>query len=263
MINYCAMTNEFYKNVKKEYIESIRDHYLHLLAHGKLNVNLFYCTSAKLKLECIDLFENEIINVTDNKIVRNFLNMRSTNLILLKDILGATTTKFRTITYYLKEGRNSSEQTADMAAFLIDFKPRPFHSYYKSKLPHHSKIISSYLDHDDNTVDIPSRTPDSNMEGISEKETVRNTDHKKGQNAIDYNKLKEDLLFLLENSIIEKSPNESYSLSIIRDMLLKSDNNPRNFGHDEVPMMIEYPNGTRIVLKTSDVSFISKLLSLK
>lgn len=257
------MTNEFFNNIKEEYIQSIRYRYLQLLAHEEFSVNLVYCTSAKIKLECLNLFENEILNITDTKIVKNFLDIRFKEVILAKDILAAQTTKFRTITYFLKEGRNTSEKTADMAAFLIDFSPRPFHSYYKSKLPHRSKICSSYLEDEDITTDTPKRLQSTHIEEISKKENSIIQDSKTELRTVDKSKLKEDLLLLLSNSKTINSINDNNALSVLRDMLLDHDQNLKDSAETEVPMMIEYPNGVRVVLKTSDVSFISKLLMLK
>ncbi|WP_151457987.1 hypothetical protein [Chryseobacterium indologenes] len=256
------MTNEFFNNVKEEYIESIRRHYLQLLAHGELSVNLLCCTSSKIQQECFDLFENEILPVADTNIIKNFLDIRSKNVLLGKDILGVKSTKFRTITYFLKEGRNTSEQTADLAAFLLDFRPRPFHSYYKSKLPGRSKTASSYFENAEITVDSPARIQDTMIDGISDQDNDWKNNSSIEQNTLDFAKLKENLLQLLGNSTEENPTNESHSLSIIRDMLLGNDN-LNGSDHAEIPMMIEYPNGVRLVLKTSDVSFISKLLMLK
>lgn len=256
------MINEFFNNVKEEYFESIRSHYLQLLANGGLSANLICCTSTKIKQECFDLFQNEILQAADINILKNFLDMRSKKHLLRKDILGVKYTKFRTITYFLRDGRNTSEQSADLAAFLIDFRPRPFHSYYKSKLADKSRTTSSYYDNDEIKEDAPERILNSGMEGITEQENNWKDISSIEKNSVDFDKLKEDLLLLLNNSKTENATSENPSLSIIRDMLVENDNS-NGYRDSEIPMMIEYPNGVRIVLKTSNISFISKLLMLK
>lgn len=212
-----------------EYREAVREHYFQLKEDGILSSNLLYLSPAKVRNECFRQYE-EIDKSWDIRTIKNFMNKSFNDELLLAEIKKIDPAKFRPFIYFLKTGRQTSELIVEMAAWLLDFTPRPYNHFAHLELKRSGKPVNPYL------------FPDLAKNGVSEP------------------------IMTDKNEVIDKldevSKNEKHSLAIVREKLLNPTYSNEDTGYSETPVMIEYPSGVRVILRSSDVSFISKLVKL-
>lgn len=128
------MNEDYFKN----YLEEIKSKY-DIEKNGDNFNYLSNCTRAKLRKLCVEKFRKDQ-NINDLKIFNFFMHFEFNihNLNRITD----NTDKFRPIETFFKGKTILSEDvngTADMAAFLVDFNPRPFAKYREEKVAEKSK----------------------------------------------------------------------------------------------------------------------------
>ncbi|ASE62044.1 hypothetical protein CEQ15_11350 [Chryseobacterium indologenes] len=228
-----------------EYREAVREHYLQLVESGNISPKLIKCSPARLKYECMDLFKNENLNILDYRTIKDFLNISFREVLYYKDLSEVPVSKFRPISNFLRGVKNPNESTLEMAAFLIDFRPRPFTYFYKMKCPDSTDSTNPYLNQGISDAD-PERKTDLFLEEFSIKALKKNMD----SSVIPMEPKKED---------IER---EDQSFTVIRDNLLGNNDLAETVSNKEIPIMVEYPSGVRLIVKAADLAFISELIKL-
>lgn len=231
--------------MNNEYREAVRDHYLQLIEGANINPNLYHCSPARLKYECMDLFKNENLNILDYRTIKNFLNISFRETLYYKDLSEIPVSKFRPVGNFLRGLKNSTESTIEMAAFLTDFRPRPFGYFYKMKYPESTDAANPYLEHGISKID-PERKADSFLEEFS----IKALNVKQGSKATS------------ETSQRDQLEPECSSFAVIRDNLLGNNSSTGSSSKKEIPIMVEYPSGVRLIVKAADLAFISELIKL-
>ncbi|MXV50333.1 hypothetical protein GS399_05060 [Pedobacter sp. HMF7647] len=108
-----------------EYQKQVLDFYKRKWNSGDLSLNLMHPTSAKIKSECLLVFEKRSKR-KDETMLRSFFSADPTadfRLIIKK----FETDKFKPLNNYLKNSTGKTEEkNIELLAWLIDFEPRPF-----------------------------------------------------------------------------------------------------------------------------------------
>lgn len=214
-----------------EYREAVRNHYFRLTESGFLSSNLLYITPAKVRNECARQYE-EIASDWDWLTIKNFMGRAFRDDLSLSEIKEMDPSRLKPFIQFLKEGRKSSELAVEMAAWLLDFRPRPYSHYAYTKLTESGRTANPYL------------VASFQKNGVSES----HVEIQENQNGATY----------LSDEV---SVQENSSLAIVRDRLLSLPDNDGE-GQTGTPVMIEYPSGVRVIVRTSDLSFISGLVKL-
>lgn len=231
--------------MNNEYREAVRDHYFQLVESGSISTKLLTCSPARLKYECLDLFKNENLNILDYRTIKDFLNISFRESLYYKDLLDIPVPKFRPVSNFLRGVKNPLISTIEMTAFLIDFRPRPFSYFYKLKYPDSIDSTNPYLNH-----------------GISNTDPERKADLFLEQYSIKALKKIVDSSVVANESTNEGMLNNDKSFAGIREDLLGSGNLSENVSKKEIPIMVEYPSGVRVIIKSADLAFISELIKL-
>ena len=231
--------------MNNEYREAVRDYYFQLVESGNISPKLIKCSPARLKYECMDLFKNENLNILDYRTIKDFLNISFREVLYYKDLIEVPASKFKPIGNFFRGVKNPLESTLEMAAFLIDFRPRPFPYFYRMKCPDSTDSTNPYLSH-----------------GISKLDPERKTDLFLEEFSIKALKKVNNSSVMTNMAQKEDMENESQSFTVIRDNLLGNSDIPENVSKKEIPIMVEYPSGVRIIVKAADLAFISELIKL-
>lgn len=119
-----------------DYKVQVLDCYKKMREQGRLPLHLINPTAAKLKKECILIFQSRSTK-GDIAILRQFFGHREEDLGYLKAIKTIDTDKFKPLVNFLKEQTQDTEdKNIELLAWLIDFNPRPYQfSLEAKKLP--------------------------------------------------------------------------------------------------------------------------------
>ncbi|WP_395626590.1 hypothetical protein [Daejeonella sp.] len=119
-----------------DYKVQVLDFYKKMREQGLLPLHLINPTAAKLKKECILIFQSRSTK-GDIGILRQFFGHREEDLGYLKAIKTIDTDKFKPLVNFLKEQTQDTEdKNIELLAWLIDFNPRPYQfSLEAKKLP--------------------------------------------------------------------------------------------------------------------------------
>lgn len=215
-----------------EYREAVRKHYFQLKEDGILSSNLLYLSPAKVKNECLRHYE-EINNPWDMRTIKNFMNKSFKDELLFEEIATLNPAKFRPLIYFLNKGMKTSEVCVELTAWLLDFTTRPYNHFAYLALKRNGKPVNPYL--------------------FSDREKKRMSE------PIVTNK---DEVLDTVDKLVESSTNEKHSLAIVREKLLNTTHSNEDTGNSETSVMIEYPSGVRVILRSSDISLISQLVKL-
>lgn len=118
------------------YKVQVLDFYKRMREQGRLPLHLINPTAAKLKKECILIFQSRSTK-GDIAILRLFFGHREEDPGYLKAIKTIDTDKFKPLVNFLKEQTQDTEdKNIELLAWLIDFSPRPYKfSLDANKLP--------------------------------------------------------------------------------------------------------------------------------
>lgn len=109
-----------------DYKVQVVDFYKKNRVLGKLPLNLINPTPAKLKKECLLVFQSRNAK-GDIAVLRQFFGHRDDEDAYLKAIKNLDTDKFKPLVNFLKEQTQDTEdKNIELLAWLIDYKPRPF-----------------------------------------------------------------------------------------------------------------------------------------
>lgn len=108
-----------YKVEVVEYYKKMRD-------NGSLSLNLLSPTPAKLKNECLLVFQSGTTK-SDMAILRQFFGHRENETDYARAIKTIETDKFRPLVNFLKEQTSDTDdKNIELLSWLIDFPPRPY-----------------------------------------------------------------------------------------------------------------------------------------
>lgn len=208
-----------------EYRDAVRNHYLILKEQGIISNNMLYLTPAKVRNECIMSYM-EISNHYDMRTLKNFMDKSMKDEVSLLEVKMINPAKFKPLIYFLKKDKNTSELAIEMAAWLLNFTPRPYSYFAYLKHKETGKPINPYLEQhgvSDSMLSVQVKAPETFHEPISP---------------------------------------QSHTLEIVRNELMNGNAVEGDSNYAETPVMIEYPSGIRVIVKSSDISFISKLIKI-
>ncbi|NHM01576.1 hypothetical protein [Flavobacterium difficile] len=115
-----------------DYKNAIQSHY-EIKKNEDITGILLHPSPAQLRNYCSLLLDNGL-TPKDEAVFRNFFETKNGES-LKKSIENCNTDKFRTIISFLKEKRDSEiSLRVELAAVLIDFKPRPYHAFQKTEV---------------------------------------------------------------------------------------------------------------------------------
>ncbi|GAA5089404.1 hypothetical protein GCM10023210_14200 [Chryseobacterium ginsengisoli] len=115
-------------NMFEKYRNDVRQFYETQKALGLLSMNLTYPTIARLRNECIILF-NDGCNENDLRILTSFLGKSMREQLLEPAIRYCDVEKFKALLNFLKRDIKTGEKNVELLAWLIDFKPRQYANY--------------------------------------------------------------------------------------------------------------------------------------
>ncbi|MCQ9634157.1 hypothetical protein MP477_04215 [Chryseobacterium sp. WG23] len=208
-----------------EYRDAVRNHYLALKEQGIISNNMLYLGPAKVRNECVMSYI-ETSNPYDMRTLKNFMDKSMNDEISLMDVKMINPAKFKPLIYFLKKDKNTSELSIEMAAWLLNFTPRPYSYFAYLKHKESGKPVNPYLEH----------------HGVSDKMS--------------------SVLVKDNETFLDSSQQQTHTLEVVRNELMNVNTVAEESNITETPVMIEYPSGVRVIIKSSDISFISKLIKL-
>ncbi|MDR6546499.1 hypothetical protein J2810_002558 [Chryseobacterium rhizosphaerae] len=208
-----------------EYRDAVRNHYLVLKEQGIISNNMLYLGPAKVRNECVMSYM-EISNHYDMRTLKNFMDKSMKDEVSLMEVKMINPAKFKPLIYFLKKDKNTSELSIEMAAWLLNFTPRPYSYFAYLKHKESGKPVNPYLEN----------------HGVS--------------NMMLSVQVKDNETFQ------DSSQQQTHTLEVVRNELLNVNTVEEESKISETPVMIEYPSGVRVIIKSSDISFISKLIKL-
>jgi hypothetical protein len=114
------------------YKNAIQEHY-EIKKNDDITGILLNPTPAQLRNYCSLVFDNSL-TPKDEEVFRNFFETKNGES-LKKSIDNCNTDKFKTIISFLKDKRDSEiSLRVELAAVLIDFKPRPYNKFNKTEV---------------------------------------------------------------------------------------------------------------------------------
>ncbi len=114
------------------YKNAIQEHY-EIKKNDDITGVLLNPTPAQLRNYCSFVFDNGL-TPKDEEVFRNFFETKNGES-LKKSIDNCNTDKFKTIISFLKDKRDSEiSLRVELAAVLIDFKPRPYNKFNKTEV---------------------------------------------------------------------------------------------------------------------------------
>lgn len=115
-----------------EYQEKVLATYKKMCEAGGPSLILSKPTTAKLKKECLRVYDKRYTS-EDDDILSTFFNVDKIGIDFRKTIAKATPGTFRALWNHLHDDSiKTNERNSDLLAWLIDFKPRPSFRYYPS-----------------------------------------------------------------------------------------------------------------------------------
>lgn len=112
----------------EKYRNDVREFYEKQKSLGLLSMNLTYPTTARLRNECLVLF-NDGCNDNDLRILTSFLGRPMKDQLLEPAIRYCDTDKFKALCNFLERDIKTSEKNTELLAWLINFKPRQYVNY--------------------------------------------------------------------------------------------------------------------------------------
>jgi len=162
----------------EEYPELVLSTYKKMRDNGELHTIIPKATTAALKNACLKVYDSRY-NPEDADILSVFFNVDKMKCDFRKVISDVKSDYFKALWKHIRDKTDTTdERNSDLLAWLIDFKPRPSGSYYKSlreakkrtKESNEGLIItSSDGNSDSNGEDIPTDKGDDSLNGESDK----------------------------------------------------------------------------------------------
>lgn len=125
-----------------DYKVQVVDFYKRNRVLGKLPLNLINPTPAKLKKECLLVFQSRSTK-GDIAIIRQFFGHRDDEDGYLKAIKNIDTDKFKPLVNFLKEQTQDTEdKNIELLAWLVDYNPRPYQFSFEGNTTPKGEIIT-------------------------------------------------------------------------------------------------------------------------
>lgn len=125
-----------------DYKVQVVDFYKRNRVLGKLPLNLINPTPAKLKKECLLVFQSRNTK-GDLAIIRQFFGHRDDEDGYLKAIKNIDTDKFKPLVNFLKEQTQDTEdKNIELLAWLVDYIPRPYQFSFEGNTTPKGEIIT-------------------------------------------------------------------------------------------------------------------------
>ncbi|MBO9676323.1 MAG: hypothetical protein J7577_22975 [Sphingobacteriaceae bacterium] len=242
---------------------------------GRLSLNLTYPTVARLRNECLMLF-NEGCNKSDLRVLTSFLG-RPFNVELHESaIRRCDPDKFKALYNFLKRDIKTSEKNFELLAWLINFQPRQYSKYlFEEKKKREITKVQT----------IAKANPLLSQIFINEKPSTKDvvfcdklTDipvsvgiDSRRINHHGISRGEQQNIPMLSREYLERSTQGVYAgqnseLDVKRKEFMRNEEIPEKSlpRSEEVQTQItlEYPSGVKLSVSTSDLGLISRLIRL-
>lgn len=224
-------------------------------AAGQLSMNLTHPTTSRLKRECRLLFIHGR-NKTDQRVLREFLNLPFNEEIFESTIRKCDPDKFKPLDNFLKKGIKTHEKNVELLARLIDFRPRPFLNYWHQFHGKPSIENMAYCPEETNLPEVPPIFP----------ATVGSKEYSTFVHILPF----VPAFYLLAKQIFKRISKGFLMLRYSQHKRNIKKLYDRNAGYDgfqggqngQNKVTLEYPSGVKLSVDASDISLIAELVRL-
>jgi hypothetical protein len=106
-------------------IRVLEDYRIKKASNG-ISLNLIHATPAKIKAECLAVFDTRFLK-KDEKLLISLFGERESELAYRNAIKQCEADKFKPLSNFLKAStKNTDERNIELLAWLIDYEPRPY-----------------------------------------------------------------------------------------------------------------------------------------
>jgi hypothetical protein len=259
----------------EQYRAEVRKFYYTQRELGRLSINLTYPTVARLRNECLMLF-NDGCNKADLRILTSFLGRPNNGELHESAIRRCDPDKFKALYNFLKRDIKTSEKNFELLAWLIDFQPRQYAKYLfeeKKKrgivqepaIPKENPLLSEVFYNETRfrkasiLCDKPTDVPMSGIVpgriahiGGSRRELQKNV--VLSGKALDV-KSRQGVTPVQNNAVGTEHKEFNRQEEKVENFSPKSE-------EAQTQIILEYPSGVKLSVSTSDLAFISKLIRL-
>lgn len=241
-------------------------------AAGEVSMNLMNPTTTNLRNEC-KLHFIAGYNQVDERMLKEFFALPFGENIYGPIIWRSDPDKFKPLNNFLKKGIKTHEKNIEMLAWLIDFKPRPFSTYWR---------VSTGKNHQLSKATIMEQN-DQHKSNLELAPVAQNSTKKTNiflLNAPFYLRLRK--IWEYVKSKILKENDFAYTTYVQKNNEVNADINVAELrhwsAHDKDParssdirsenqdikqvVILEYPSGVKLSVEASNLSLISQLVQL-
>lgn len=259
----------------EQYRAEVRKFYETQRELGRLSINLTYPTVARLRNECLMLF-NDGCNKSDLRILTSFLGRPNNGELHESAIRRCDPDKFKALYNFLKKDIKTSEKNFELLAWLIDFQPRQYAKYLfeeKKKrgivqeptITKENPLLSEVFFNekqfkkDSILCDKPTDVPMSRI--VPGRITYRGGSRRELQKIAvlsgrDFDVLSKQSVAPAQNIAVDTKLKElDRQEEKLEKFLPKSE-------EVQTQITLEYPSGVKLSVSTCDLAFISKLIRL-